>query len=67
MNWVGKGNNNDIGEGLISISSDGKIIEWSIKKGLESQELKLLNRVNNPAIKSDKSDTINFRYTTGFG
>ena len=66
VNWVGKNNNNDKGEGLVSISSDGKIIEWSIKKGLESQELKLLNRVTNPHIKSDKTDTINFRYTTGF-
>lgn len=66
VNWVQKGNTADKGEGLVSISSDGKIIEWSIKKGLESQELKLLNRVTNPHIKNDKADTINFRYTTGF-
>ena len=66
VNWVGKGNTADKGEGLVSISSDGKILEWSIKKGLEAQELKLLNRVTNPHIKTDKADTINFRYTTGF-
>jgi WD40 repeat protein len=66
VNWIQKGNTTDKGEGLVSISSDGKIIEWSIKKGLESQELKLLNRVTNPQIKNDKADTINFRYTTGF-
>jgi len=66
VNWVGKTNSNEKGEGLVSISSDGKIIEWSVKKGLESQELKLLNRVTNPTLKSDNTDTINFRYTTGF-
>ena len=71
VDWVGKGSGNDKREGLISISSDGKIIEWSIKKGLESQELKVLNRVTNPnpvpsTLKTDKSDTINFRYTAGF-
>lgn len=66
VNWVGKSNANDKGEGLVSISSDGKIIEWSIKKGLESQELKVLNRVINPAIREEQPETINFRYTTGF-
>lgn len=66
VGWVGKSSSNDKGEGLISISSDGKVMEWSIKKGLEAQELKLLNRVNNPYMKEESSDTINFRYTTGF-
>lgn len=66
VNWIQRSNTTDKGEGLVSISSDGKIIEWSIKKGLESQELKVLNRVTNPHIKNDKADTINFRYTTGF-
>jgi dynein intermediate chain 4, axonemal len=53
VNWVGKSSSNDKGEGLVSISSDGKIMEWSIKKGLEAQELKLLNRVTNPFMKED--------------
>lgn len=41
VDWVGKSQNSDKGEGLVSISSDGRIVEWSIKKGLESQELKI--------------------------
>ena len=66
VDWVGKSHNSDKGEGLVSISSDGKIMEWSIKKGLEAQDLKLLNRQANPMQKDDNSDAINFRYTTGF-
>jgi len=66
VDWVGKSQNSDKGEGLVSISSDGRIVEWSIKKGLECQELKLLNRQANPMQKDENSDAINFRYTTGF-
>ena len=36
------------GEFLISISGDGRIIEWSMKKGLEFTELKQLKRETNP-------------------
>lgn len=36
------------GESLISISGDGRIIEWSMKKGLELTELKQLKRYTNP-------------------
>lgn len=33
MQWIGKGAKG--GESLVSISSDGRIVEWSMKKGLE--------------------------------
>lgn len=36
------------GEFIISISGDGRIIEWSMKKGLEFTELKQLKRETNP-------------------
>jgi len=37
--WVPKSSSggNDIGETLVSISSDGRVVEWSMKKGLEYQ------------------------------
>lgn len=35
-------------ESLISISGDGRIIEWSMKKGLEYNELMQLKRETNP-------------------
>jgi len=36
------------GEALISISGDGRVIEWSMKKGLEFSELMQLKRETNP-------------------
>ena len=41
-----------ISEQLISISSDGKVNEWNIKKGLECNELKLIAHQQNPLFKS---------------
>ena len=35
VNWVNRGGKGDKGEALVSISSDGRIVEWSMKKGLE--------------------------------
>lgn len=48
VNWLGKGGkgSGDKGEGLLSISSDGRIVEWSMKKGLEYTDLMNLKRVN---------------------
>jgi len=37
------------GESLVTISSDGRVVEWSMKKGLEYQDLMNLKRQNNPA------------------
>lgn len=36
------------GEVLISVSGDGRVIEWTIKKGLEFTELMQLKRETNP-------------------
>jgi len=35
-------------ERLISVSGDGRIIEWSLRKGLELTELYQLKRETNP-------------------
>jgi hypothetical protein len=40
LNWIGKGNKgSEKGESLVSISSDGRIVEWNMKKELENIEL----------------------------
>lgn len=36
------------GEGLVTISGDGRVIEWTMKKGLEYQDLTQLKRETNP-------------------
>lgn len=53
VHWVGKGGKSaDKGvEGLISISSDGRIAEWSMKKGLEYTDLMNLKRSTHPSNK----------------
>ena len=45
LHWVDRG---EKGETLVSISGDGKVIEWSMKKGLEFTELMQLKRQANP-------------------
>lgn len=45
VQWVDKSTK---GEFLVSISGDGRVIEWSMKKGLELTELTLLKRETNP-------------------
>ena len=45
VRWVKRG---DKEETLISISGDGRIIEWSLRKGLEMAELYQLKRETNP-------------------
>ena len=46
VQWVGKGSKggSDKGETLVSISSDSRIVEWSMKKGLEYTDLMNLKR-----------------------
>ncbi len=44
--WLDKGN--DRGETLVSISTDGKITEWSMKKGFAHSPLMTLKRVARP-------------------
>lgn len=45
VKWVLKGK--DRGESLVSISADGRVTDWSIKKGLECTNLLRLKRVPN--------------------
>ena len=46
VRWIQKGK--DRGEGLMSVSADGHVMEWAIKKGLErSADLMKLKRVPN--------------------
>jgi WD40 repeat protein len=47
VQWVNKGS--ERGERLVSISTDGRVTEWSTKKGLSFTDLILLKRVSNPA------------------
>lgn len=43
MKWVNKGA--ELGESLVSISTDGRVVEWSMKKGLSFSPLMVLKRV----------------------
>ena len=52
IDWVKKPQKTGCDEQLMSISSDGKVNEWSIKKGLECNELKLIAHQPNPLFKS---------------
>jgi WD40 repeat protein len=64
VQWVGKGQKG--GESLVSISSDGRVVEWSMKKGLEFQDLMNLKRQNNPSQKEGQNEGVNFRQAAGF-
>ena len=67
LDWIPKGKRGSKSESIITISSDGKLFEWNLKKSLEVQELKIINRANNPQIKDNLSNNnINFRYSSGF-
>jgi WD40 repeat protein len=45
VQWVGRGNKGgDKAEALVSISSDSRVVEWSMKKGLEYTDLMNLKR-----------------------
>ena len=45
IQWVLRDNGE---ERLVSVSGDGRVIEWSLKKGLELTELYQLKRETNP-------------------
>jgi WD40 repeat protein len=53
--WVNRG---DKGETLISIASDGRVVEWSMKKGLELRDLLHIKKPTNPNQKEDKESTV---------
>ncbi|OMJ85725.1 hypothetical protein SteCoe_12921 [Stentor coeruleus] len=63
VKWHDQGSEH--GENLISISSDGRIVEWSIKKGLECRDLLNLKKPTNPNQKDDKEAAV-FRNSVGF-
>jgi hypothetical protein len=52
VHWIDRA---EKGEILVSISGDGKVIEWSMKKGLEYTELMQLKRQANPNQKDSSS------------
>ncbi|OQR82348.1 Axonemal Inner Arm I1 Intermediate Chain Dynein [Achlya hypogyna] len=51
VEWVHKGS--ERGENIVSISSDGRVTEWSMKKGLSFSDLMTLKRVANPLLGSE--------------
>lgn len=68
LSWVPKNKNKDKGESLITISADGKLLEWNLKKTLEVNELKIIQQTSNPNLKEQGNpNNINFRYSAGFG
>jgi WD40 repeat protein len=65
LRWVDQ--NSERGEKLVSISSDGRITQWTIKKGLEHTDLFKLKKVENPAKqKETKSEAFISRNASGF-
>ena len=69
LKWVEKDGK---GETLVSISGDGRVIEWSMKKGLEFTELMQLKRETNPnqkdvfgGVEGDKKGGMTFINTGG--
>jgi dynein intermediate chain 4, axonemal len=63
IQWISKGKGGK-GESLVSISADGRITEWSMKKGLECNDLMVLKRLpqNN---KKENVENMNFRFASG--
>lgn len=58
IRWVNKGQGG-AGQSLVSISTDGYVLQWSMKKGLTPKELMQLKRVPNLAqLKPDAIDGI---------
>ncbi|GLE01062.1 hypothetical protein PINS_up009875 [Pythium insidiosum] len=47
VKWISKGS--DRGENVVSISSDGRVTEWSMKKGLSFSDLMTLQTRSKPA------------------
>jgi WD40 repeat protein len=65
LRWVDQ--NSERGEKLVSISSDGRITQWMMKKGLDHTDLFKLKKVPNPAKQKDvKSEAFISRNASGF-
>lgn len=64
VKWISKGS--DRGENVVSISSDGRVTEWSMKKGLSYSDLMTLKRIANPLLGSDsRADGVISRQASG--
>jgi len=68
--WVDRGPEKVPRELLISVSSDGNVLQWSMKKGLEQTRLMPLKRLPNPHLGSNSvhghREGIVFRQSSGF-
>jgi WD40 repeat protein len=68
--WVDRGDQKVPRELLISVSSDGNVLQWSMKKGLEQTRLMPLKRLPNPHLGSNSvhghREGIVFRQSSGF-
>lgn len=68
IDWVCKSQGReDQAESLVSISADGKLLEWSMKKTLDVSELKQITQSANPLLnEQNEMHSRNFRYSGGF-
>jgi len=68
--WVDRGPDKQPPELLVSVSSDGNVYQWSMKKGLEQTQLMQLKRLPNPNLGSNSvyghKEGIVFRKSSGF-
>jgi len=68
--WVNRGPDKQPPELLVSVSSDGNVYQWSMKKGLEQTLLMQLKRLQNPYLGSNSvyghKEGIVFRKSSGF-
>jgi len=68
--WVDQGPDKQPPELLVSVSSDGNVLQWSLKKGLEQMCLMQLKRLPNPHLGSNSvyghKEGIVFRKSSGF-
>merc|ERR1712139_426796 len=68
--WVDRGPEKVPRELLMSVSSDGNVLQWSMKKGLEQTRLMQLKRLPNPNLGSNSvyghKEGIVFRQSSGF-
>jgi len=68
--WVDRGPDKQPPELLVSVSSDGNVFQWSMKKGLEQTSLMQLKRLQNPFLGANSvyghKEGIVFRKSSGF-
>jgi WD40 repeat protein len=68
--WVDRGPDKQPPEVLVSASSDGDVLQWSMKKGLERSLLMQLKRIPNPHLGANSvhghKEGIVFRRSSGF-